>query len=709
MGNIKNPSADLKGMLDLVRASKSPLAPIFEAITNSLESIFELEPINDSFIKLSLTFNDTDPNAVRLDSIKVEDNGAGFNEKSYGRFLSLLDKTKGNHNRGTGRLQYFHRFGEILIDSVYRENNTLFKRSLKCSKEIFLNEEGDVTDSTGSEGTSLKLLKFEPLKGDDRFFENLTLEALVSKLKSKFALRAYLDSTRGKKFPKIIIEYHYLIADEVGEVLLDSNSFPKPSSEGHFEVPYFFPSLGGNSEILWNRSITNDPERFSWYVFEFSEDDIESHGAYLCSKDIAVQDIHNPLLPKNKGFNGIKKITAFCGDYLDKSSNVNDSVDSFDIKRRDDIRSSDLVGSLFDPDEYVYLDDIEDKAEELIKKIYEEVELAQTDRERRKFELARELGISESIANKVKVKVGDSDDIITVQLHKEEAQYIAKKANETRAIVKDLKSLDPTHSEYLQDLQEKVGEISKLIDDQNKEELSKYVVRRELVARLLDKILNKELEVQVMPLPKGKNRDREGIVHDLIFKRKKSTGSGHANDLWILNEEFVHFDGFSDLEISKMMLPDGTALLDGSDEARAEIEKFGFKPDKRPDVFLFAKEGKCILIEFKEPDTNLSHYLHQMPQYCKLLANYSNIKIQNFYCYLIGESIFPEADLDEYEESVTGDWYRDSIPVKRADTRERIASIRLEIIKLSDLAKRAHLRNRNFAEKLGLDMIMPEE
>ena len=707
MGDIKNPSADLKGMLDLVRASKSPLAPIFEAITNSLESIFELDQISDSYIKLSLTFNDTDPDAVRLDSVEVEDNGAGFNEASFGRFISLLDKSKGHHNRGTGRLQYFHRFGEIIIDSVYRKNSTLFKRRLRCSKEIFLNEDGDVADSVGSEGTSLKLLKFEPLKGDESFFETLSIEALASKLKSKFALRAYLDGTRGKKFPNIHIEYHYFVADEVGEVLLDSDSFPKPSSEGQFEVPYFYPSLGANSEIIWNRSDSAVPERFSWYVFEFPENDIESHGAYLCSKDIAVQDVHNPLLPKKQGFNGVKKITAFCGAYLDQPRNVNDSVDSFDIKRRGDVKSSDLAGDLFGLNEYVYLDDIERKVEELIKGIYEEVRIAQADKERRKFELARELGISGHIAEKAKVKISDSDEDITMLLHQEEARYIAKKANETRAIVRELKDLDPTHAEYLQALSQKVSSLSKLIDDQNKEELSKYVVRRELVAKLLDKILNKELEVQVRPLPKGKNRDKEGIIHDLIFKRKKSTG--YANDLWILNEEFVHFDGFSELEMSKMTLTDGTALLNGSNEASAEIERFGFKPDKRPDIFLFASEGKCILVEFKEPDTNLSHYLHQMPQYCKLLANYSNIKIQNFYCYLIGESINPEADLYEYEESVTGDWYRDSIPVRRAGTQERIASIRMEIIKLSELSKRAHSRNRNFAEKLGLDVIMSEK
>lgn len=701
---MRNPSANLKGMLDLVKASKNPLAPIFEAITNSLESILELKSDKVKSIDLSLIFNDADETALRLDSVEIRDDGAGFNEASYGRFMELLDKSKGNHNRGTGRLQYFHRFGLIKIISVYQDNEKLLRRELDCSKDNFAQDNVQFEKNSKTTSSVLKLQDFEPLKGDVKFFEELNIEALSSKLKSKFALRAYLDSTRGINFPTINIKYQFVTGKESQLQVLDSLVFPEPSSSGEFSIPYSVAKLNKNSEVEWVQSDSMKPELFKWFVFEFQEDDIESHGAYLCSKDIAVQSVQNPLINKSCGFNSIKKITAFCGDYLDRSENVNQSVDAFCIKKKGDVKSSDLAGNLLcGEDGYVYLDDIETKAEDLIKKIYEEIEEAQNERDRRRFELAKALGISKIIASKIKVKPTDSDDVITLALHQEEAKYVAKKANKTRAIVQELDSLDTSGENYLKDLKEKAESISNLLDEQNKEELSKYVVRRELVATLLDKILRKDLNVQIKPLPKGKNRDREGIIHDLIFKRKKTSG-GWVNDLWILNEEFVHFDGFSELEISKMTLPNGESLL--RKEAKGEIEKYKFNPKKRPDIFLFANEGKCILVEFKEPDTNLSHYLHQMPQYCKLLANYSNLKIQNFYCYLIGEKIFPEADLDEYEESVNGDWYRDAIPVKRAGgERERIASIRMEIIKLSDIADRAHKRNRSFAEKLGLDIL----
>ncbi|WP_156804619.1 hypothetical protein [Gallaecimonas xiamenensis] len=76
--------------------------------------------------------------------------------------------------------------------------------------------------------------------------------------------------------------------------------------------------------------------------------------------------------------------------------------------------------------------------------------------------------------------------------------------------------------------------------------------------------------------------------------------------------------------------------------------------------------------------------------------------------YVIGGKIFNEADLNEYEESVTGSWYRDSIPIRAVKKNDRsvIADMRLEVIRLSDMAKRAHIRNKSFADKLGLDKLI---
>ncbi len=694
----KNPNANLKGMLKLIKASKKPLAPLFEAITNSLEAILELEA-DERTIDIEFNFNDQDNNAKRLDYVIVTDSGAGFNTNSYNRFNELLDNSKGYSNRGTGRLQFFHRFSEMNVESTYEESGSWFKRVFKCNKDNFIYGDSNEPSKNHQHQTSVTLKGYDPLFKDEEFFTSFTVESFASDIKSHFALRCYLEKDKDIPFPLIKLKFSYHIDNKTQEIEISAEDFPEPTASGNFQVHHSIPVLDKNSAIAWRRAQEKDPEKFNWLVFEFDSDGIHSHGAWLCSKDIPVEQIKNSLLTKGQGIEGKKKIAAFYGEYLDKPENVNDSVDSFNILSKSDVHE--ISSSLLEDEGYVYLDDIKKHADTELKSIYEEISKAQEDVERSVMALAKELGISTHIAKKTrkKVKISDTEDMITKTLHIEEAKYVAEKSNEARQVIKELNELDPTSENYQSEIEKKSSELTALIDAQNKEELSKYVVRREIVASLLDQILANQLKVQNVELPKGKNRDREGIIHDLIFKRKSDNS---INDLWILNEEFVHYDGFSDLELSKMVLPNGEKLLK---EDLDEMNMLGFKRNKRPDIFLFAGEGKCILVEFKEPNTDLSNYLQQMPKYCNLLATYSKIPIENFYCYLIGEEINPYADLNEYKLSVSGDWYRDSIPINNSEWKQ-IASIRMEVIKLSNIAKRAHRRNFSFASKLGLEEVL---
>lgn len=701
---MNRPGVVLEEMMRMIGPSSNPLAPMLEGMTNSLESILNLPDEFERKISIELHFNDSDDNegGKRLDYMVIEDSGNGFNNDAFTRFNNLLDKSKGFKNRGTGRLQYLHRFGEIVVESNFIDEGSYYLRSFQCNKQSFISSSICNNSDSNILKTNVKFLNPKLNNQDNKFYSSLSFQKFVSTIKSHFALRAYLEKKKGITFPSIELKYSYTFA-EPETLLITTNNLPKPSVQGAFEVNYQSASLDKNSKICWHIDHSKPPEKFEWLVFDFAEDEIERHGAFLCSKDIPIEELENPVLKKSKGCKGNKRLAAFYGPYLDKPENVNHAVDSFNIKSRNEV--SNISGDLFNNDSCVYIDDIKKRANNELEKIFKEVLSAQREAEQNVLKLAQELGISQQFANKVLkgVSLNDDEDSITSKLLIEEARFIADKSNTTRKCLEDIKSLDPTSDDYREKLESKSKQVSELIDAQNKEELSKYVVRRGLVVKLLRKILNNELDVQSKELPKGKNRDREGIIHDLIFKRKKTSSS--VNDLWILDEEFVHFDGVSETQFTKMQLKDGRPLL--SPEALVEMKEVGFKPDRRPDVFLFADEGKCIVIEFKEPETDLADYLQQMPRYCQLIANYGQVKVENFYCYLIGEKIFPEADLNEYEESITGSWYRDSIPIRATKKNDRsvIANMRLEVIKLSDVAKRAHRRNKSFADKLGLDKL----
>jgi len=67
----------------------------------------------------------------------------------------------------------------------------------------------------------------------------------------------------------------------------------------------------------------------------------------------------------------------------------------------------------------------------------------------------------------------------------------------------------------------------------------RYIIRRELVAKVLGMIVN---ERSAAPSPtsrkdakaKRPRLDREGLIHDLLIKRKTGT-TAEPNDLWALN------------------------------------------------------------------------------------------------------------------------------------------------------------------------------
>lgn len=706
---MKNPSAHLSGMLKLISASKHTLAPVFEAVTNSLESILERKSEAKQCISITFQFNDVDEEHKKLEQIVISDTGAGFNSESFERFGSLLDKSKGYHNRGTGRLQLLHRFSQVSVISQYVENNENYLRSFKSSSDNFIFDDSLEPSRTSETLTTITLKGFQPQKKDSDFFRTLTLKKFESLIQSQYALRVFLEKQKGITFPDLALQFEYSVSSEQDSVTLTPDDFPEPTDSGQFSINYCYPKEAPKAKngIEWIRDSNKEPEHFNWLVFEFEAESIERHGAFLCSKDIPVEHIKNSVINNANSLNGKKKIVAFYGDYLDVSDNVNDAVDSFKIKSKSEVKE--ISSGLFGDDSYVYLDDIKKQASAQLESIYEELLEAKETTTKRVMLLARELGLSAKVAElaKGKVKLNASDESITNVLHIELAKIIADKSNKARSIVKQLDRLNPTSEDYQVKIAEKSKELSLLVDEQNKEELSKYVVRRELVAKLLDKIVSSELDAQNNELCGRKRRDKEGIIHDLFFKRKTST-NGDINDLWVLDEEFLYYQGFSEIELSKMTLPDSQPLL--RPEAYEEMKNLGFKPNQRPDVYLYAGEGKCILLEFKAKDVELSDYLQQMPNYCNILANYANVPLEKFYCYLIGEKISPISSLNEYEQSVSGSWYRDSIPVRSADytSRQTIANIRMEILTLSDISKRAKMRNQSFAEKLGLQEILSD-
>ena len=698
----QTPSMNLNGAKDLIKKSKHPLTPLYEAITNSLEAMDSRTygPEEKREITIRFHFGGLLDDRV-FQRISVTDNGVGFNYQNYSRFKEFFDKSKGYNNRGSGRLQFLHRFKKIVVDSVFQDGETKLSRHFECSAENFIIEETcDEIESSDPLETTVTLEEFLTNKSEQEYFDTLELDQVIRDLKRLLLLRFYLDSKKGgAAVPslKVMFVKNESVTEERS---LTSSDMPEPVANGQVEVKYVKLRDVKASSAEWI-SVPDKNEEIKWAHFKMDDSHLDQNGVYLCSKNIPVENLNFKHLKKNESVHGFKYLTAFYGDVLDASGNVNQAVDGFTFPEKKKIEAN-LDELYFAPDEeFLFFDDIRQEIDEALPSIYHEVIEIKKDQDSELAAIAKAHGIPLDVASEAKIGVNDDEKTITEKIYGAQSKRLAKKGFEVKKLYESLEALNPTSEDYQEELEKKSSELSGLIDQQNKEELSRYVIRREMVAEMVGKILGNELLYQ--NAASEKNKDKEGLIHDLIFKRKSADTKG-LNDLWILDEEFVHFEGCSELPLSQITLGDGEALLETVEQS--EISALGLKLDRRPDIFLFATEGKCVLIELKSIDTDLSDHLAQMPKYCTLIANYSKRKIDKFYCYLIGEKLNPITDLNEYEETVNGDWIRSGIPIRGIKTREQIALAQIEVIRLSSLRGRATRRNQSFAEKLGLPSLL---
>jgi hypothetical protein len=691
-------------MKDLIPKSKYPLAAVFESITNSLESISGHQVVGK--IKISLFFRGIFEGGKELERIEIEDNGVGFNSKNFERFELLLDKSKGFNNRGSGRIQYLHMANRVFVESNYFEQGKIFHRSFFCDPINFIsrpkNIEIENSEWLGAKVTFMELDFSEPEK---IFFDNLELKSLKNEIKSKFLLRLYLDKKKeNNALPNIEIVFF-----KNGEILeKDSISFediPEAMDSGTLEVSYSKIDFIDEEEFEW-KPIIDKKEVLNWAHFKIPQSELDQNNVYLCSKNVAVESISLKQIKKNDSIEGFRFLTAIYGDIFDNENYVSHSVDSFKFPKKDVVNSIAKGNIFFDKNkEYLFQDDIEESVQQVIEKVYQDVSSINERKKQNAMEIAKAHGFSVSLVPSIKISISDTEEQITDKLYKKHAEILSRNNRKIKSLYESLNQLNPTEENYQNNLEEKSTELLTLIPQQNKEELSRYVIRREMVTNVLKLILGNKLEYQLSSdnILNSTKKDHEGLIHNLIFKKKEQTTAA-LNDLWILNEEFVHFEGCSELPISQIEIPKYGKLIRSISDV--EINSFGLKPNRRPDIFLFPEEGKCVLIELKEPRADLSDHLNQTIKYANLIANFSNIKIDTFYCYLIGENISQIDIPGDFDKSISNDWVR-KIPlsirsVLPENEGQDIAKAQVEIIKLSSIHERAHRRNKSFADRLGI-------
>ena len=695
---------DLKwsGILKSIKKSSNRFQPLFEAFTNSLEAIKlrQKETSNFSpYINVVLNFNTSLIHGEYLDlsEIRIEDNGIGFDAKNYARLTTFKDDTKGFNNRGSGRIQMVHSFKYVVFDSVYYEGEKLMARKFFLSKSTpFLSnntiiyEENTPYPIEGEVKTVVTL--HEPLdKKDAKALANIGVDDVKHLLLERYLLA--LCSIR-KQFPSINIIYS-IGNTEKERVTIKSEDIPEPTrTDIYISVPKCQISNDMKRiEVLKNESVT-----IQILPYKIGADSLSESSIRITSKDeisettkVKLTCINPSAVLDSSRYLFLLKSEYF--DLLDGDERGNiEIVDRTEFKKR--AKSQGYI------EEQIVLNDIQDAVNSKAKEIYQEI-LEQNQLFKEKIEqLKKDYLLSEEALKDL--SLSDSIDEVFKKAYTYDAKVMAKESAAFENSKQYLHQLDPASDDYDSRLTSLTEKFVSSLPIQNRVTLSKYVARRKMVIELMDMILKRTLNCQ----QEAKRNNDERLLHNLIFRQHSNNPL--SSDLWLINEDYMYFEGSSKKNLFDIRLRGLKVFREEfNEEEQRYLKSLGKDRTKlRTDVLLFPAEGKCVIIEFKNPNVNVADCIQQVAKYAYFLRNYTKpeFKFLTFYGYLIGESIEKRdvraADADFVTSPNLDYLFRPSKKIVDESSDNQDGTLYMEVIQFSVLKQRAELRNKIFADLL---------
>lgn len=680
-----------------IKKHSSYLQPIFEAISNSLEVTNGAKDSIDVRMNYSKTLS-----SDKLDflSIDIIDTGEGFNEKNLKRLERLYDESKGQNNFGTGRIQYLHFFNNTDIYSVYEEGGKKKQRRIVLSLNFYDSHDsviwvGNAIDVDIQTPTGTTLTFYYPLKEEDNKKYN---ELTPTQLKNEILIH-YLSRFCLKKgdFQEFKIERYINEVHEIeNDCFIKDKDIPEPDYTDKIDVHYSKVSTDGDAIIKLSRKEEFELKSYKLPVNIQRKNEVRLTSKYETADVSAIDFSYIQDSPKiGDGY----LLFLISSSYLtNKDTDLRGQLPIYTKKEFVKNRN------LFTNEEEILIDDIQENISESITKHYDALRMAKKKYDDNIEELAEMFSLDRKILNEVGYKTGESDQNILKKVYEYNAEISAKQDAGIKAIVDSLNDLNPGSKDFNRKLNEKVKKVTELVPQINRAELTKYIAKRKIILELMLITINKKLDCQQKTTEKRKI-DNERFLHNILFSQHSQ--NPFDSNLWMINDDFIHFNGVSE-KLLKDVKIDGETFIreDLSEEEENELK--AFKRDRlgnRPDILLFPKEHKCIIIELKSTDADVSKFVSQVSQYAGLIRQYAKEKfeITMFYSYLIGEQ-FTLNEVQRANPFLKKAYYFDylfcpSYPVSGGDTR-REGEMYIEVVKYSTLLEKAISRNKIFTDKI---------
>ena len=677
------------------------LQPLYEAISNS----FEATKDEKDSITIAMNFSRSGVGGVRdLLSVSVKDTGHGITGKDLIRLKRLYDESKGYNNLGSGRVQYLHFFNRTDIHTVYNEDGRTFVQRFvmsigffeKYHSVLWMGKPEEVEEGTPTGTTvTFSLLRDEK---DKKEYDELSAEKLKETVWNHYLGRLCLHVPH---CPNIYFrEYVMEVEDESAVRSITNDDIPKHEYSIPFKVKFTKYTRTGQ---YVKTSKTAD---FTLQSFKLPVKTQRSNEVKVMSKGEAVSGsgMRFPLVANAPKIDDCYRLFLLSSSYL--TGKDTDQRGQLSMNTAETLaKQQDLYNQ--EPED-ILLEDIETETTQRISNCYEIIKNSKENAENRLKDLIERYSLDATTVNSLVKDPTVPALTVFKEVFNKQADEKAKTYDELNAVYESLVELDPTSKSFARSLKAKIDRVTDLVPELNKMELLNYTCKRKVVLLLIEDILKKRLFVQHKQKGKKKKDNSETMLHQILFP-KKSEDTLNSN-LWIINDDYIHYNGISETELGKLRYNGKDIIRDDLSEAEEQhLNEYRKQLDKRPDILLFPQERKCVIIELKSFSVDVTKYLSQVKTYAALLREFAKEEylVDEFYCYLIGEEFtFDEVKraANEFHEDFSGSYlfYEQNAGVYGGPNRTP-AKIRYEIYHYSTLLNKAVRRNKIFTDKVSVD------
>ncbi len=685
--------------------NKDKFACLKELLSNAIESCMIRKDAENSFSNFEVVIDTTNNKKdSRCETITVSDNGIGFNTHEWKEFCTIFTTNKRIYKcKGSGRIQFWHYFSKVKVNSIFNENNE-FKK-FECEIK---DDERDVNENwhqdKSKNSTSQKNQTSITLENPKQYL-SLSDEEIKIMIYNHFLPKLV--------YVKDIIKANLKIILNSVEIL-NTDDIPEPSfTEESVEIDRI---------KLQSGILSGNKDKFDIVCYRIPQ--AVEHAIWLCAKDIAVENIakfliHEKSLLKqatdNKDF--ILVFIKDAGDrddgFLNRKITPNrekfkDFFDDFEAWKK---KNESYANKLWDEDD-IFRKGFIEKMDEILDR-HQVFSFSKKTREQIREELKKDFNIDEKILNELRIHVQYGEEPINViqRIHEKLSVKSAEEVGQIVDVKKEIEAIntDTTTEDWRAKIKEKADSLALLNHREHNLLAISELMSRLCKEELLKKAVKGELQGGLS----------ESCIHNIFFKTKSNSRLTSEHDLWMFSEEYTLFEYVSsDQELKSIKdFETGEDFFDFTDQFYNEkVEELGLKEEyghsKRPDIALF-KDGSIVLLEFKaafrtdkqgKHSILLGDHIDQLWKYADIfyscMTTKSRAKYKKFYLYLIGKDYGHIANgkfLDN--ETLDGRMF-DHISIRNLKDKKDVVQGYYELMLYEHLERSVKIRNDFFRDKL---------